>query len=70
MRSEHVSCPTFGENGGSGSGVLPLQICDQVPHTHQHGLEIEQTLLIPGGQRDLQNQTAIFVLQRHICDKK
>lgn len=46
-----------------------MQICDQVSYAHQHGPEEEQTLLIPGGQRDLQNQTAIFVLQGHICNR-
>lgn len=63
-----MQCPTLGENRGSGSGVLSLHICDQVSYIHQHGLKEEQTLLIPGGQWDLQNQTAIFVLQEHICN--
>lgn len=41
--------PTLGVNGGSDSRVFPLQVCDQVSHSHQHGPQEEQTLLIPGG---------------------
>lgn len=68
MLSQQLWCPTFGENGGSGSWVLFLQVWDQVSNIHQHRPQEEKTLLIPGGQRDLQNQTTIFILQGHICN--
>lgn len=63
-----MQCPTLGQNIGSDSRVLSLHLCDQVSYIHQHGPEEEQTILLPGRQRDLQNQTAIFVLQGQICN--
>lgn len=58
---------TLREDGGGYPGVLFLHICNQISNAHQHWLKEEPTLLLPGGQRDLQDQTAIPVLQGCIC---
>lgn len=58
---------TLREHGGGDAGVLFLHICNQISNAHQHWLEEEPTLLLPRGQRDLQDQTAIPVLQGSIC---
>lgn len=65
-----TSAPTFGENRGGDSGVFSLHLCNQVSYTHQHGPKEEETLLVPRGQGDLQNQAAIFVLQGDICKQE